>query len=100
MRCLNPAGQEFEVDAREVSIPGGGDELVSPYVESEVLSLDAWAHDALALLLPATVLCRADCKGLCPECGIDLNLAPPEHGHERGLDPRWAKLTELKLEDW
>jgi uncharacterized protein len=100
MRCLQPASQELEVDAREVSIPAGGDELDSPYVESEVLSLERWARDALALVLPQTVLCSPDCRGLCPQCGVDLNLEPPDHDHPREPDPRWAKLAELKRKDW
>ena len=33
-----------------------------------------------------------------PECGENLNLAGPEHAHERAPDPRWAKLRELRLE--
>ncbi len=49
MRCLTEAGPAFEVDAREVSQPGGGDELESPYVEDGWLDLRAWARDALAL---------------------------------------------------
>lgn len=99
MRCLTPAAPEFEVDTREVSIPSEGEELDSEYVEDEVLALADWAHDALALLLPATLLCRQDCAGLCPECGADLNQAGPEHHHDRPPDPRWAGLRELKLED-
>ena len=53
MRCLEPADADFEVDAREISQPGAGDELDSPYVEAGILDLGAWARDALALNLPA-----------------------------------------------
>jgi uncharacterized protein len=95
MRCLADGRQTIAVDAREVDQPGGGDELTSPYVEGEILEVAAWARDALALATPDQVLCRPDCAGLCPECGIDLNEAGPEHGHERPPDPRWAKLREL-----
>jgi len=98
MRCLEPAAPMFEIDAREVSAPGDVDELDSPYVEGEVLDLHAWARDALALALPAQLLCRADCAGLCPVCGIDLNSADPEHHHEREPDARWAKLSELRFD--
>jgi uncharacterized protein len=97
MRCLEPASPSFEVDAREVDQAGGGDELSSPYVDGEELDVGAWARDAFALALPAQLLCRADCAGLCPECGADLN-ADPTHAHEREPDPRWAKLRELRLE--
>lgn len=98
MRCLEPASPVFTVDAREISQPGDGEELSSPYVEGGVVDLHAWARDALALVLPATLLCRPDCAGLCPVCGADLNAAGDDHHHERAPDPRWAKLSELRFE--
>jgi uncharacterized protein len=97
MRCLEEAAHAVEVDAREVDQPGEGEELESPYVDGEELDLRRWAHDAFALALPAQVLCRPDCAGLCPRCGVNLN-AEPGHAHERDPDPRWAKLGELKLD--
>lgn len=99
MRCLDTATPSFDVDAREVSQPGAGDELESPYVDHGVLELRAWAHDALALALPAQILCRSDCAGLCPICGTNLNLAGSGHRHEPQPDPRWAKLSELRFDD-
>lgn len=98
MRCLSDAEPEFAVDAREVSQPGGGDELESPYVDTGTLDLRAWARDALALAIPAQILCRPQCAGLCAVCGADLNVAGPEHHHEREMDPRWSKLSELKFD--
>jgi len=98
MRCLEAASPEVAVDAREVDQPGGGEELTSPYLEAEVLDVAAWARDALALALPAQVVCRHDCAGLCPLCGESLNTAGPEHRHEREPDARWAKLRELHLD--
>jgi uncharacterized protein len=86
------------VDAREVDRPGGGEELSSPYLEDETLDLAGWARDAFALALPTQALCREDCAGLCTVCAADLNETGPEHAHERAPDPRWAKLSELKLE--
>jgi uncharacterized protein len=98
MRCLREATPETEVDAREVDLPGGGDELTSPYVADEQLDLRSWARDAYALALPAQVVCRPGCAGLCPECGVVLDEAGPDHGHEAEPDPRWAALRELKLD--
>jgi uncharacterized protein len=98
MRCLRDASPSIEVDAREVDRPGGGEELDSPYVQAEVLDLAGWARDAFALALPAKILCREDCAGLCPVCAVDLAEAGPDHHHEPAPDPRWAKLRELKLE--
>jgi uncharacterized protein len=98
MRCLEAAAPAFEVDAREVDQPGEGPELDSPYVDGEVVDVGAWARDALALALPAQVLCRPECLGLCPECGLNLNTAPPGHAHEKAPDPRWAVLREISFE--
>ena len=98
MRCLEPAAPTLQIDAREVSQPGEGEELESPYVEHELVDLHAWARDALALALPAAVLCRPECAGLCPVCGANLNSTGPDHAHERQPDPRWSKLSELRFE--
>jgi len=98
MRCLKDARQVLEIDAREVDVPGGEGDLDSPYVHEETLDLETWARDAFVLAAPVAVLCREDCKGLCPVCAADLNEAGPEHSHERDPDPRWAKLRELELE--
>ncbi|MGI8659812.1 MAG: YceD family protein [Thermoleophilaceae bacterium] len=107
MRCLEPAVTVVEIDAREVDQPDGGDagggetggdeDLRSPYMQHDELDLRAWTRDALALALPTQIVCREDCRGLCPVCGESLN-ADPEHAHEPEHDPRWAKLSELKLE--
>jgi uncharacterized protein len=98
MRCLEQASPRFEVDAREVSQPGGSEELTSPYVEHEVLDVQAWAREALALSVPAKLLCQPDCRGLCGVCGANLNESQTEHEHGRDPDPRWAKLSELRFE--
>ena len=100
MRCLEAADVGVEVDAREVDQPGSEDEeLRSPYIQDDELELGAWAHDALALALPLQLLCRSECRGLCPVCGVSLNeIDRADHRHESEPDPRWAKLRELKLE--
>ena len=108
MRCLEPAAPTFAIDVREVSQPnearGRGkhedesDDLTSPYVQDGVLDLRGWARDALALSVPANLLCREDCAGLCPACGANLNDVAPPHQHEREPDPRWAALSELRFE--
>lgn len=98
MRCLEDADSTVVVDAREVDQPGEAEELHSPYVESGLIDLHAWARDALALALPTQIFCGDECLGLCPVCGVNLNAAPG-HAHERSPDPRWAKLSELRLTD-
>lgn len=98
VRCLESARLDVEVDAREVHVPGGGEELESEYFNGEdELDLAAWARDAYALALPPAILCRPDCAGLCAQCGANLN-DEPAHEHEREPDARWAKLSELRFE--
>jgi uncharacterized protein len=98
MRCLEAASPMFDVEAREVDQPSGGEELDSPYVSGRMLDLAAWARDALLLALPAQILCRPDCAGLCAVCGENLNDAGGAHDHGRAPDPRWAALSKLRLE--
>ena len=99
MRCLQDARPLTEVDAREIQQPGSeAEELTSEYVEGDELDLTRWANDSLVLALPAQVVCRPDCAGLCAVCGADLNEAGPEHAHEAPRDPRWAALDALKLD--
>jgi uncharacterized protein len=98
MRCLADARLEIEVEAREVNQPGSGDEeLLSPYVDGALLEIGSWAHDALALAMPAQILCRPDCAGLCPVCGESLNDADPAEHHHRAAKGPFAKLSELDL---
>ena len=96
VRCLAEAASPIHVDAREIEQAGGGEELDSPYVDGDELDLHAWSRDALALALPARILCREDCRGLCPTCGTDLNAAPEDHRHDEPGDVRWAALDELR----
>jgi uncharacterized protein len=100
MRCLEKADVAVEIEAREVDQQGTEDEeLRSPYIDHDELDLSSWAHDALTLTLPIQLICRPECRGLCPVCGASLNDADPaEHRHDADPDPRWAKLRELKLE--
>jgi uncharacterized protein len=98
MRCLEGAAHGVEIDVREVDQAGGSDELESPYIEADELDLRGWARDSLVLELPTQIVCSAECKGICPICGENLNTAGPEHEHEKAPDPRWAKLSELKLD--
>jgi uncharacterized protein len=98
-RCMKDAVVEQAVSGREYQAASrdASDELRTPYVSDDVLNLSAWARDALLLALPDKILCRPDCAGLCPVCGIDLNEEPHEHA-ERDTDPRWAALAKLRDE--
>src|SRR5947209_7831048 len=96
-RCLGDAVLDESVSLREYQAesPGGAEELTTPYVVENRLDLSGWARDGLVLALPDKILCRLDCAGLCPVCGLDLNREPHTHEGEES-DPRWAALAELR----
>ena len=96
-RCLEDAVLEVPIVSREYQAtnPEGSDELRTPYLVDDNLDLVAWSRDAVALALPDKILCRAECAGLCPVCGKDLNKEP--HAHEEvATDTRWAALERLR----
>ena len=65
------------------------------YVTEEILETDPILIEQLQLNVPMKPLCRPDCKGLCPECGADLNEGACSCG-EAKVDSRWAALAALK----
>lgn len=100
VRCLEEARAPLAVDSAEFVAQGHPDDapfdedLDSQYVAEGVLDLAGWARDAIAEAVPATLLCRADCAGLCPRCGTDLNQGSCDC-EEDATDPRWDALREV-----
>ncbi|MDO3646003.1 YceD family protein [Nocardia mangyaensis] len=66
-------------------------------MEDDLIDLEPVILDAIGLELPLQPLCSPDCAGLCPECGVRMAIAGPDHGHEI-LDPRWAKLASFAVD--
>lgn len=63
-------------------------------LESDSVDLDDIMRSELILDMESSVLCKEDCRGLCPKCGKDLNEG--ECGcNRRDVDPRLSKLQEL-----
>jgi uncharacterized protein len=61
------------------------------------LDLEPLAREAIQLAAPIAPVCRPDCRGLCPECGGDLNEGAHDHG-EAPVDPRLAKLLDFPID--
>ena len=64
-------------------------------IVGEQLDLRPVVRELVLLDAPSTPLCRPDCAGLCPTCGVDRNketcaCEPPP------VDPRWSALDALK----
>ena len=60
------------------------------------LDLTETVREAISLAEPLVPLCRPDCRGLCLECGADLNADPAHHHDDDAIDPRLAGLLALR----
>jgi uncharacterized protein len=94
VRCLEPLERELHASFQELYVypdSGGADDDEALRLEGDLIDLEPVLRDAVVLALPLAPVCRADCRGLCPECGVRLDT-DPEHRHE-AVDPRWAALA-------
>ena len=93
-RCLEAFDRETEASFEHVLVQEAntdGDYIVC---EEGVLDLDELVRTDFLLELPTKVLCREDCKGLCPHCGKNLNFDSCQC-KEQSIDPRWEVLSEM-----
>jgi uncharacterized protein len=65
--------------------------------ENDQIDLDELVLEQLELSLPSRVLCREECRGLCPQCGADLNVDQCDCKPQ--IDPRWRALADLKAKE-
>jgi uncharacterized protein len=105
-RCVeeytSPIEREFSVilspqlgaTHREVEL--SAEELSAGFYSEEHIDLSALIHEETLLALPSQPLCRENCRGLCAQCGTNLNA---ESCACRPLwrDPRLAVLSTLRL---
>jgi uncharacterized protein len=104
-RCLAPTSvpleaqlsvlfQRKEATADELEAVAEEDEveIISPGTRE--LDLHELVREALVLELPVRVYCRPDCRGLCSQCGKDLNQGPCACQQEHA-DPRWQALKDV-----
>jgi len=91
-RCLEPASGQLAARVREVYSDEPDPDL-GYGMTADWLDLEPLAHDACILELPLAPLCRPDCLGLCPECGVNRNYEICTCTER--TDPRWAALAGL-----
>lgn len=65
---------------------------------SDALVLTQEVIDSVQLGIPDKVLCRPECRGLCPFCGMNLNESACQC-HEDSIDSRWEALKSIKFDD-
>lgn len=106
-RCLAPVTSPIAVDIEEEALPSvdidtgvpvdrAGEPDALRLDDHHELDLDEPVREAISLAEPIAQLCRPDCRGLCPECGIDLNTVTDHVHREDAIDPRLASLAEWR----
>jgi uncharacterized protein len=99
-RCLDEISEPFEVSIAELyayedsTTQETTDEDEVGRMQGDLIDLEPAVRDAVVLTLPPNPVCRPDCPGLCPECGVHLDDLPADHTHE-DVDPRWAALRTM-----
>jgi len=105
-RCLKPvdvpvnADFELEYITGSEYESGGAAELTEAEMsvsvfDGDAIDVDEIVKEQILLAVPTRMLCGEDCKGICPQCGIDRNTGQCNCVTE-DIDPRWAALKNLK----
>ncbi len=108
-RCLAPVIEEVSRDfdlyyrpmqsiSREEEVRLRLDDTEIAFFEGDGLFLTDVLAEQVLLAIPMKIICRSDCKGLCPHCGANLNSDECRCESHPG-DPRMAPLARLK-QDW
>lgn len=99
-RCLRPITDSLVVTIQELYAYANSiteattDEDEVGRLQGDLIDLEPALRDAVVLALPTNPLCRQDCPGLCPDCGVHWDELPAGHGHQQ-VDPRWAGLSKM-----
>jgi uncharacterized protein len=70
------------------------DDLNLSVFDGAVIDVDSLVREELLLAAPDHLLCKQNCHGICPICGVDLNVTACDC-ETTEVDPRWAGLKEL-----
>lgn len=95
-RCLTPVAVPVAADIGALFAEDALDDPDAYPLPPRATEVDLRpaVREELALAAPGYVVCREDCRGLCPRCGKDLNAGPCGCGP--AADPRWRALADLK----
>ncbi|MGZ4792104.1 MAG: YceD family protein [Ilumatobacteraceae bacterium] len=93
-RCLAPATGEVVSEVHELCQAVTTDPDAFPIVGDQI-DLVPMVRENLLLDSPLAPLCRPDCAGLCPTCGIDRNTSTCDCDASV-VDPRWDALSQLR----
>jgi len=74
------------------------EDVVYLHPETDKIELDDDIRDYAILAVPMKKLCSEECKGLCPNCGKNLNDGPCNCTKE-AIDPRWEPILKMKTKN-
>lgn len=97
-RCLKAFQSSLSAQLEETFSETEVDDEEVYHATGRYLDLDPFVHQAIHLVLESRPICRSDCKGLCSNCGTDLNESACSCETKR-VDPRFAALEDLILGD-
>lgn len=94
-RCAKPIERSFVIPVNHTLVTELNDDSNDDFtvIPSMRLDLDELVYEDVLLYLPAKILCKEDCKGLCPICGQNLNES--SCSCKKPIDPRLEVLTQL-----
>ncbi len=96
-RCALPVRGTLAAPFDELFMEKIGAEEEAYPIENDMIDLGPAGREWLIVGLPLLPLCRQDCAGLCPSCGVDRNTESCSCAAP--VDTRWAALDALKGED-
>lgn len=100
-RCLAEAVLEVRAEQQEfapTAQDGWEETELSAFIEELVVDVSGVAREAVVLALPPQVVCSSECRGLCPQCGQNLNKVTCDCAVQQ-VDERWGRLRDLHLDD-
>lgn len=71
------------------------EDLATSFYSGDTVDMSVLVREEVLLALPSPPVCRATCKGLCAQCGSNLNAAPCDC-RPGWSDPRLAVLSGLR----
>lgn len=97
-RCLEPASFDIAGEIEEFYLfeepedPEAYEDGYELLGEDRIVDLGEPINDAVVMDTPFVVLCKPDCRGLCPTCGINLNVEQCDCAAQ--AEAEWAAATE------
>lgn len=98
-RCADNVTKNYSFDLKRIIVDELQNEDNDDYIviTNKELDLDELVSEEVSLFIPSKILCSDDCKGLCYQCGANLNVKKCDC--KKDIDPRMEALLQLLEEE-